>query len=441
MTAYPGPHGRKLAAQLNAVDAKKLLQATLPYLLNVLTLEQIGQVQKVLDAAVVNPYVQKQYREAARKGGGVAGVPRNYYSDGAMSRPAESPEMRKISHELIDFSEADKHIRLPYEKLLGHDALRSQTDNKDEETYLAKVRRTLGIKGVYLRIEPKLVHDPEDRSRWIVGDHDFDVWLSLGYGGETIPTTTGQLTREAILNTSSIGAGFYVEVVKGHIQSEFDRSAEQLSRLLQDQMEIHETAGGARLTAAPGVVGIVDVLGGANFPSPKIWDLPWKLLMDARDASNAGHLAEASKLLLLSSSVAVPARKCLEQYLADIDKGVHRAVKTIVVITVIVETSLTIYMGATLISGLLAEEAAAGAVVRTTARRLVRKEIDEAAFGRLLETGKSAANASRIGGGARLDAWMNDVNRIWEAAQKRGMQLSDSEIKNLFKASSSKWGI
>ena len=54
---------RKRAIALKAADARTLLQRHLPYVLTVLTPAQLAQVQKVLDAEVVNPEVAKQANE------------------------------------------------------------------------------------------------------------------------------------------------------------------------------------------------------------------------------------------------------------------------------------------------------------------------------------------------------------------------------------------
>ena len=48
---------RKRAIALKAADAKTLLQRQLPYVLSVLTPAQLAQVQRVLDAEVVNPEI------------------------------------------------------------------------------------------------------------------------------------------------------------------------------------------------------------------------------------------------------------------------------------------------------------------------------------------------------------------------------------------------
>jgi hypothetical protein len=54
---YPGPHGRERAIELNAPEARTLLKADLPFAVISMTPAQLGQVQKVHDAAVVNPSV------------------------------------------------------------------------------------------------------------------------------------------------------------------------------------------------------------------------------------------------------------------------------------------------------------------------------------------------------------------------------------------------
>ena len=46
---------RRRADALKAAKARDLIHATVPYAINAMTDEQIDQVQRVLDAAVVNP--------------------------------------------------------------------------------------------------------------------------------------------------------------------------------------------------------------------------------------------------------------------------------------------------------------------------------------------------------------------------------------------------
>ena len=58
---------RQRAIALKAADARTLLQKNLPYVLHVLTSAQLAQVQRVLDAEVVNPEIAKQANEVYRK--------------------------------------------------------------------------------------------------------------------------------------------------------------------------------------------------------------------------------------------------------------------------------------------------------------------------------------------------------------------------------------
>jgi hypothetical protein len=159
-------------------------------------------VQKVLDAAVVNPVLQKEYAEASRKHTDLEHAHGVFHDRAA--RATSSPQMRRIWRELIEVTEADKHILVQHLTLLVHDALRAQSDNPDEATYLHRIMLTLGSTGVYLRIEPMFVHDPNDPSAWIVSQQQFKVWLSLGYDGDVIPTKDGRLTRDNLLDTTSL---------------------------------------------------------------------------------------------------------------------------------------------------------------------------------------------------------------------------------------------
>ena len=60
-------HDRKRAIALKAADARQLLQKHLPYILKVITPAQLAQVQRVLDAEVVNPVIAEEANEVYRK--------------------------------------------------------------------------------------------------------------------------------------------------------------------------------------------------------------------------------------------------------------------------------------------------------------------------------------------------------------------------------------
>src|SRR4029077_11510849 len=155
------------------------------------------------DASVINPSVEKEVAEREREA--IVAESGGY----VVRDPRKERRAQQASRAFVPVSEADKRIRLDYEKLLAPDALNVRTDNPDEAAYLGRVRKTLEARGVWLRFTQKLVHDPEDPSRWISDPRDFEVWLSLGPDGDHIPSESGRLTRESILGTTVLGAGYY----------------------------------------------------------------------------------------------------------------------------------------------------------------------------------------------------------------------------------------
>ena len=141
---------RKRAIALKAADARGLLQKHLPYVLHVLTPAQLAQVQRVLDAEVVNPEVAKQANEVYRKSV-------TAQSGNLVLRDQKTVDRAyRIMATQIKASESDQHIRLDYKRLLTVDALTPVTDNPDEREYLGRVRNTLENKGIWLRFDNEL---------------------------------------------------------------------------------------------------------------------------------------------------------------------------------------------------------------------------------------------------------------------------------------------
>src|ERR1044071_4837715 len=194
---------RTRAIALKAADTRTLLQKHLPYVLTVLTPAQLAQVQRVLDAEVVNPEVAKQANDVYRKSW-TAQSGNLVLRDEKMVNRAY-----RIMASQIKANESDHHIRLDYSRLLTVDALTPITDNPDEAEYLGRVRNTLESKGIWLRFDKQLVRDPDDQSRWMVDPRTFKAWLCIGYDGDGIPTNDGQLDREELLGTVLFGAGYY----------------------------------------------------------------------------------------------------------------------------------------------------------------------------------------------------------------------------------------
>lgn len=341
---YPGPQGRQRAVALGAADARTLIRSALRVVASTMTDAQIGQVQKVLDAAVVNPALEKEYDELMRRSIVNPALVQDYermarYS-AEQSRPyrtkGRDPNIvrraDKVLQERIEISQADKHVKLDFGKLLTQDALVPTSDNPDEKHFLIKIRHVLVSNGVWLRFEPQLVRSPEDPSRWIVDQRTFQAWLTVGYNGTPIPTQDGRLTREALVD-GAFGAGYYREVITGKVQSALDNAIKLVTTEVNHWKQVHWQQDSARTTAAPGVVFVSDHLGGADYPSQKIWDLPQKLLARARSENKSGKLKQAGKTIVVAALATQSSAKRLNRYIDDEMKGAGRAVKALTVAT------------------------------------------------------------------------------------------------------------
>jgi len=425
---YPGPRGRRLAVQLGATDANALLQNTLPYLLRTLTPEQIGRVQKVLDAAVVNPVLQQQYAGASRKYAQWERAHGIYHSQS--SRPTESPQMRRIDDELIAVDGSDKHILVQHQKLLAHDALIPQSDNPDEAAYLSKIMQSLGSQGVYLRVEPMLVRDPSDPSARVISQRDFNVWLSYGYDGDVIPTKDGRLTRDNLLDTKVFGAGYYTHVMNGPFSTSMHEAAERVSQVVMGGQQVHLRQAGVRDTAAPGVVGISDWLGDADYPPVSMWDQPWKLYMRGRDLMNGGHYVEAGKVLTYAAIFGQIATKRLNDYIDATVKGAARAVGALSVIVKVSETLETVLFAWSM----------AGFALRFAAGEAVATAADRAVFDKMLQATSSAGDKLELDVLDRAVGWSEDVTKVFDATARTGRELSEAQLDELCKAADAKWG-
>lgn len=153
---------RHRAAVLNAASANTLLHKYLPYILGRLTVQQLEKLQRVLDAAVVNDSIQKEYKDVYRrsiiaKSGGLV-----------MRDPGMIDKADNLVDSMIRLSEEDRRIRLTPELLLTQNALTPTTNNPDEAAYLVSVLGLLHVKGVWLRITQPYVKDQNDRSQHII---------------------------------------------------------------------------------------------------------------------------------------------------------------------------------------------------------------------------------------------------------------------------------
>jgi len=352
---------RQRAKALKAADARTLLHASLPFVLAHMTDEQVQKMQRVLDAAVVNPDVRKEAEGLYRRSI-VAQSGSLIIRDPKMVRRAF-----RAMESFIPVTEADTRIRLDFKALLTSEALQATTDNPDEARYLEMVRQTLATRGIWLRFSPKLVPDPEEPSHRVVDQQTFTVWLSLGPDGDTIPIESGRLTRNALLSTTRLGAGYYRHVHQGGIQSALEKE----TRRLLDQIEIglrhHNRLDKIRDEAFFGVAKISDFLGGADFPDRSIWEPPHKLVVQAMRLNAGGNVKGAQALLGTAAILTRNAGWLLADYLEESSAGAERAVAVLEVAKTageIAEIGLAVTEVVGVVRGIAKREVLVGTSVR-----------------------------------------------------------------------------
>jgi hypothetical protein len=363
---------RQRAIALKAADARTLLQKQLPYVLTVLTPAQLAQVQRVLDAEVVNPEVAKQANEVYRKSV-------TAQSGNLVVRDEKTVHRAyRILASQIKAGESDHHIRLDYKRLLTVDALKPATDNPDEAEYLGRVRNTLENKGIWLRFDKQLVRDPEDPSRWIVDPRTFRAWLCVGYDGDGIPTNDGQLDREELLGTVLFGAGYYDAVHRGPTQRSLERQIAVLSAEIDSGIAEHNRLV-MRKVKAPIVSGISDFVGGADLPDRSIWDYPQKMLLKALDLNRGGNVFKSPPYLVIAAIATRNNANLLAQYADDSASGAGRVITVLKVAKTagqVAEVGLAITGVTGIVRGTVsvAGGAAAGdAAVDAAAERMIAK--------------------------------------------------------------------
>jgi hypothetical protein len=316
-------YSRQRAVSLRAASVHEVLTLSgFSLLLRGLTAAQVRQLQRYLDAVVVDPVVQQEAEAWHRKA-------TRYYGQLAVTDPVMQRRAETVMHDYITIGKFDDRVRLNVARLLAETAFAPETDNPDEADYLARVRKVLDARGVWLRLAPKLVRDAEDRSRWVVDPRHFEVWISLGPQGDRIPTKTGRIGREALLDTVLLGAEYYRAVDNGPILSALGREVNHLSSEIDDGMALHFELARIRREAAMGVVAVADVMGGASFPSEDIWDGPHKLLLRAMDMKTAGKTYGCRTLLVIAAIATRNAAQLLSRYRDSSVSGAERAVKVL----------------------------------------------------------------------------------------------------------------
>ena len=287
-----------------------------------LTPAQRQKLQRYMDAAVVDPVVRNESSALYQKG-------TKYYGELVVVDPEMKRRAQRVMGDFIPVSDLDDCVRLNFTQMLDASEFTPTTDDPDEAEYLGVIRKTLEARGVWLRLAPKRVRDAQDPSRWVTDPRHFEVWLSLGARGDTIPTKSGRIDREALLGTRVFGAGYYVHVDRGPVQTALEREVRRLSSEIDDGMEQHVQLARIRRQAATGVVAVSDVLGGADFPSDEIWKGPSQLLLRAMDLKAAGKIYGCRALLVVAALSVRNAAQLLSRFVDNTTSGAERAVKVL----------------------------------------------------------------------------------------------------------------
>lgn len=316
---------RRKAKSLNAQDANTVLVISIPLIIGYVTQKQMAQIQKVLDAAVVNPVVKREAEELERRS----------ITHRAGSLVLRDPKIERRADKALEgmiwAKEDDRHIRLDLDKLLTKDALEPQTDNPDEAVYLKSVRETLKAEGVWLRIDQERSHDPRS----------FMAWLSLGYGGDTIPAKGGMIDREAIQDTTLFGARYYDFVVEGPTRKTLESQIYRLDLEIEDGEKEHRRLIRRYDDALPGIAEAADAIGGADLPSESIWRDPKALSKEAWDAFYADKFERAQAFLIAAAVATSDAVQKLEVYAVKSMEGAALAAKIAHIVAVASAVILT----------------------------------------------------------------------------------------------------
>ncbi len=316
-------YSRNRAVSLQAATIGEVLRiAGFMPILAQLTAAQRQKLQRYLDAAVVDPVVRNESSALYQKG-------TKYYGELVVVDPEMKRRAQRVMGDFIPVSDLDDCVRLNFTQMLDVSAFTPTTDDPDEAEYLGVIRKTLEARGVWLRLAPKRVRDAQDPSRWVTDPRHFEVWLSLGARGDTIPTKSGRIDREALLGTRIFGAGYYVHVDRGPVQTALEREVRRLSSEIDDGMEQHVQLARIRRQAATGVVAVSDVLGGADFPSDEIWKGPSQLLLRAMDLKAAGKIYGCRALLVVAALSVRNAAQLLSRFVDNTTAGAERAVKVL----------------------------------------------------------------------------------------------------------------
>jgi hypothetical protein len=477
-------YDRRRAIELKAAGARELINSALPAVLQIMTPAQLTQVQKVLDAAVVNPVINQEIQDLMKKYD-----PTPIGTHGQVYEDEEDKEIKRRAYKRaerkIPVTEADKRVRLDFTKLLAPDALKPTTDNPDEAAYLASVRTTLVSEGVWLRVDYKLVPNPDEPHHVMIDPRSFQVWLSLGSNGGPIPTDTGRLTRDALLDTGRFATGYYDKVYRGSIQITLENAIKHVENMISTGETWHEMEernreehpvcarivdSGIFAPIPPSWWGSsvadlrrlsVDGMGLPDFPSMKIWDAPNRLVLQARKLNVGGNVKESSKLIFFAAMLTQHALKALAKYERATIAGTHRVLKILKIAETagkIAEVVLVTHQLAGMLVRAMAGEAAGRLALSSIETAAAAKNRSPAAYydTNLVDRRAFEKTLNQVGATLDSQAGIGAVNRYDIAAVKQaqeaeaefqallriyeGKSISYSELEEIIRIHDKKWG-
>jgi hypothetical protein len=303
------------------LDADRLLSVALPSIHKNRALDRtmVGRIQQVLDAAVRNHEVVASVNMAAQKAL-LFVSPQGSMKDSQLA--ARADRLPKI---IEPIRKSDRRLRLNFHLLIPPGHLRPTSDNPDEKRYFRTLYEALVDRGIWLRFDHRWIDAPGDMSP--NARNSFRAWLSYGADGPEIPSVGEQLTRETLLSIVVVGKGYYGEVYEGGILRKINELISHVDKRILEGKQLHQELVVLRRQGTPGVAKVSDALGGTSFPSVKMWDAPFALLLEAMEHRSNGKLKDSSSCVAAAAALTTLCSLRLEEYSSKTKLGAEQAVK------------------------------------------------------------------------------------------------------------------
>jgi hypothetical protein len=282
----------------------------MPLVYHALTEPQRDQVQRFLDAQVLNPVIEKEFKELDHKS---IIAESNGYTN---RNPAIVAQRDKKSEEYIRLGDSDKRIRiLDFSKLLARDAFQMETDNPDEASYHMRVRNTLAAHGVWLRLDrrnPNAVGNPGSLPENDPKRYSF----ALSVGGENdsslIPTMNGVISRDTLVKTSLFADNYFEHVVRGPTRRLLEKTIIELDTQAEHGWRDHSEY--EKVDLARVARGITEQYTLIRLPDIRIWGQARAKLQLATQQLQKGQLALADLHILEAADLIASVAVALDHY-------------------------------------------------------------------------------------------------------------------------------